>query len=178
MELAYTTPPFGADTVLAGPVGATIYATATAADTAWIVTLDDVAPGGSARSLTSGALQGSHRALDETQSWRAADGNLLLPYHPYTRTAQMPVTPGEVTRYDIEVFPTTALLASGHQLRVRIATADVPHLVPTPMQLSHLAGGVYQVQWHAQAASLIELPLAPAAAFPNTLVPALGAGSK
>jgi len=53
------------------------------------------------------------------------------------------VVPGELTRYDIEVFPTAAMLEPGHRLRLTVTTFDFPHLVPTvpaaarwPVQLS------------------------------------------
>lgn len=46
-----------------------------------------------------------------------------------------------------------------------ITTADTPHLVPTLAQFPHLLGGLYRVQRHAGAASVLNVPLAPAAAL-------------
>jgi alpha/beta superfamily hydrolase len=140
------------------------------ADTELIATLDDFAPDGSSVVLTSGALLGSHRALDPHLSWYAPDGNPLLPYHPYTKAAQTPVTPGQITRYDIEVFPTVALLKAGHQLRVRVETSKTPLIIPTPLQLATLVGGVYQIQYNTAGASFAVLPLAPASAFTKSSV--------
>src|SRR5581483_3249311 len=80
---SYTTAPFAKPTVLAGPIGATLYASATTRDTEWVVQVSDVAPNGTALPLTSGLLEGKQRALDSGMSWYAADGNPLLPYHPY-----------------------------------------------------------------------------------------------
>ena len=116
---SYTTAPFTTPTTLAGPVGATLYASASTTDTEWVVQLSDVAPNGNATALTSGLLEGNQRALDPTMTWYAPDGQPLLPYHPYTQAAQTAVVPGEVTRYDVEVFPTFDTLAPGHRLRVR-----------------------------------------------------------
>jgi uncharacterized protein len=164
--LTYTTAPLEEPAVLAGPVGVTVFATATASDTLWVVTLEDVSPSGTSTPLTSGALLGSFRALDAERSWITADGAMLQPYHPYTRASVVPVTPGEVTRYDIEVFPTVAELATGHRLRLTLDTGDTPHLLPTPAQVARLAGGVYEVQRNANASSFVTLPLAPASAFP------------
>jgi putative CocE/NonD family hydrolase len=161
----YTTAPFGTATVLAGPIDATLYASSNTRDTEWVVTLEDVAPDGTSTPLTNGALLGSARALDASRTWSAPDGRPLLPYHPYTRAARSPVTPGALTRYDVEVFPTTAELGAGHRLRVTVTTSDTPHVFPTPSDGPNLFGGVYQLHHDAAGPSFVELPLAPANAF-------------
>lgn len=158
----FTTAPLPRAQRLAGPIGATLYATATTAETEWAVEVEDVAPDGTSRPLTEGALLGSLRAVDPGQSWAAPDGSYLLPYHPYTRASAQPVVPGALTRYDIEVFPTYATLAAGHALRVTVATADTPHLGPIPAQQAALAGGVYQLRYGPGAPSSVEVLLAPA----------------
>ncbi len=166
---SYTTPPFSTSTTLAGPIGATLYATSTTSDTEFVVQLSDVAPDGQATALTSGLLEGRQRALDDQMTWYAPDGKPLLPYHPYTAASATPVVPGAVTRYDIEVFPTVDTLQPGHRLRVTIATSDFPHAVPTPAQALNLLGGVYSLEHSAAYPSSVELPLITAAA---------GAGSR
>jgi hypothetical protein len=157
---SYTTAPFKAATTLAGPIGATLYATATTTDAEWVVQLSDVAPNGNATALTSGLLEGNQRALDAARSWYAPDGNPVLPYHVYTKATQTPITAGKVTRFDVEVFPTFDTLGPGHRLRVTIATSDFPHALATAGQLPSLLGGVYQVERNAADASSVELPLA------------------
>ena len=97
--------------------------------------VSDVAPDGTATPLTSGLLEGNQRALDTSMTWYAPDGKPLLPYHPYTQPSQTPVVPGQVTRYDVEVFPTYDTLAPGHRLRITIATSDFPHALPAATQL-------------------------------------------
>jgi putative CocE/NonD family hydrolase len=163
--LTYTTAPMGRDTVVAGPIDATIYASSTRPDTELVATVEDIAPDGTSLPLTSGALLGSFRALDPTLSWLAPDGRPLLPYHPYTKASVTAVPVGAVTRYDIEVFPTLADIAKGHRVRLTLTTSDIPHLLPSTAQALNLAGGVYEVQRHAGAASYIELPLAAPDAF-------------
>lgn len=157
--LTYTTARFTQPTTLAGPIDATMYASATSTNTEWVATLEDIAPDGTSFPLTSGALLGSFRQLDSTNTWFAPGGHPLLPYHPYTQASSQPVVPGLVTRYDIEVFPTFAELAPGHRLRLTLTTSDTPHLLPSPAQAASLAGGVYQVQRNLVAASFLELPL-------------------
>ena len=166
-SLTYTTAPFSASEVIAGPIDATIYATSTAPDTFLEANLEDIPSGSTASSdlITSGGLLGSFRALDDKLSWFAGNGNPLIPYHPYTRASQTPVPTGKVTRFDIEVYPTFAEIAKGDRLRLTITTSDSPHLVFSPSQLQSLAGGVYEVQRNAAAASFLELPLAPASAY-------------
>jgi putative CocE/NonD family hydrolase len=162
---SYTTAPFKQATTIAGPIGATLYATSTTKDTEWVVTVSDVAPNGTATPLTSGLLEGNQRALDPTSSWTAPDGKLMLPYHPYTRAALQPVAPGQVTRYDVEVFPTFNTLEPGHSLRITVATSDFPHVLPSVAQLPNLLGGVYAVEHSSAYPSSVEIPLATPDAF-------------
>lgn len=161
----YTTAPFSSARTLAGPIGARLYATATTHDTEWVVTVSDVGPDNQARELTSGLLEGNQRSLDSGRTWRAPDGNPILPYHPYTQAARSPVTPGQLTRFDVEVFPTVATIPAGHRLRITVATADFPHALPTVAQIPNLVGGVYRLQRNAAGPSSVELPMASPSAF-------------
>ena len=156
--LTYTTKPFTHARTLAGPIAATVYASANRTETQWVVNVEDVAPDGTSKPLTQGALIGSARTLERSRSWRV-DGDLVMPYHPYTKATAVPVRRGAVTRYDIEVFPTYSTLAAGHRLRVTINTTDFPHLLPTPLQLAKLFGGIYEVQRTTSAPSSITVPL-------------------
>jgi putative CocE/NonD family hydrolase len=151
--LTYTTAPMTRARTIAGPIAARLYATATTTDTQWVVNVEDVAPDGTSRPLTEGALIGSQRALDTARSWPT------MPYHPYTAASTRLVVPGMVTRYDVEVFPTYATIARGHRIRVTISSADFPHLLPTVPQLLRLVGGRYQVQRTATAPSSVTIPL-------------------
>jgi putative CocE/NonD family hydrolase len=161
--LTYTTAPFTQDTVLGGPIDATIYATSTRPDTEFVATLEDVAPDGTVTPITTGALLGSLRAVDRAHSWSAPGGQqLLLPYHPYTLQSKQPVPAGKVTRFDIEVRPTFAQIAQGDRLRLTLTTSDFPAVVPTAPDETNLTGGVYQVQRNQAAASYVELLSAPA----------------
>ena len=160
--LTYTSAPFAQDTVLGGPVDATIYATSTRPDTEWVASLEDVAPDGTATPITTGALLGSLRAVDSSRSWTEPDGRMVLPYHPYTTQSKQPVPAGTVTRFDIEIRPTFADLAAGHRLRLTLTTSDLPALIPTASDATNLVGGVYQVQRNQAATSYLEVLSAPA----------------
>jgi putative CocE/NonD family hydrolase len=158
--LTYTTDPVRKSTTIAGPIDATVYATSTRPDVALVAFVEDVASDGKSYPLTSGALLGSFRALDQKRSWFAPDSRPLQPYHPYTRASVRAVPEGKVTRFDVEVFPIVAELKPGHRLRLTLNTADSPHLLPLPHQAANLAGGVYQVQRNAGNASFLEVPTA------------------
>jgi putative CocE/NonD family hydrolase len=163
--LTYTTVPFISPTLVAGPITLTVRATASTTETLWVAHLDDVAPDGASRPLTQGALLGSHRALDPGRTWYLPDGTVLRPQHVSTRSAAQPVVPGEMTRYDIEIFPTAALIVPDHRLRLTLTTYDFPHLVPTGPARRALTGGTYRVHQGGPNPSHILIPLAD----PNTL---------
>ncbi len=156
----YTTAPLRRAATIAGPIDVTVYATATTRETQWVAQVQDVAPDGTSVALTEGALLGSLRAVTEKGTWRTPDGQIVLPNHPYTRASARPVTPGAVTRYDIEVFPTYATIAPGHRIRITLSTADTPHLIPTLPALAALAGGIYQVQLSPAHPSAVQFSLA------------------
>lgn len=163
--LTYTTEPFTSPTLVAGPISLTVHATANTTETMWVAHLDEVASDGRSRPLTQGALLGSHRALDTTRTWYLPDGTVLRPHHLSTPGATRPVTPHELTRYDIEVFPTAALIAAGHCLRLTLTTYDFPHLVPTRPARRALVGGSYRLRQGGATPSYIVVPLADPADF-------------
>ena len=149
---SYTSAPFTRATTLAGPVTATVYASATTSQTELVAELEEVTPNGTSYPLTEGALLGSLRAVNQRRSW-TAHGMTVLPYHPYTQASAKPVSPGTMTEYQIQVFPTLATIASGDRLRLTLSTADTPHLTPLPPQLPSLVGGVYTIGRSAAAPS-------------------------
>jgi putative CocE/NonD family hydrolase len=159
-ETSYSTAPISRAATLAGPITATVYATANTAESEWVAEVEEVTPDGVSYPLTEGALLGSLRAIDPSRSW-SADGTTILPYHPYTQESADPVVPGAIEKYQIQVFPTLVTLAAGDSLRVTISTTDTPHLVPIPSQLEQLVGGQYQIERTPAAASSLTVELDP-----------------
>jgi putative CocE/NonD family hydrolase len=138
LSATFTTPPFTAPYAIAGPIAATIWLSSTATDAQVIATLSDVDPSGASSGITSGTLVASHRSLVPTPCRSVvvdcsvySHADLVQPWHPYTRAAQAPLTPGTPTELDVEIFPTTAVIAPGHSLRLTIATGDFPHETST-----------------------------------------------
>jgi uncharacterized protein len=135
-RLRYLTDPLPSDVLVAGPAVLNLFAAIDQDDTNWFITLKDVGPDVSVRSvregereiprdlvereLTRGWLKASHRAMDQRRSkpWR--------PWHPLTREAQKKVIPGEVTEYAVEILATANLFRRGHRICLEIASADMP----------------------------------------------------
>ena len=134
--LRYLTDPLPDDVLIAGPAVLHLYAAIDQDDTNWFVSLKDVGPDPSVRTvregerelpkhlpereLTRGWLKASHRAIDPARSkpWR--------PWHRLTRAAQKKVVPGEITQYAIEIMATANLFRRGHRICLEIAGADMP----------------------------------------------------
>jgi predicted acyl esterase len=90
---------------------------------------------------------------------------VLRAHHISTRAAAEPVVRGELTRYDLEIFPTAASIAPGHRLRLTLTTYDFPHLVPTQPAREALVAGTYRIRQGGDAPSRLLIPLAEPAAF-------------
>ncbi len=87
------------------------------------------------------------------------DGFIVKPYHPYTKASKLPVKPGEPMEVYVEIFPTAALFAKGHTLRLTLQSGDAPHLTPPLPQLTDEFGGTIKV-WHdAKHPSQLILPI-------------------
>ncbi|HEV3211973.1 MAG TPA: CocE/NonD family hydrolase [Acidimicrobiales bacterium] len=157
-ETTYTTAPLTKAATVAGPITATVYASANTTDAEWVAEVDAVTPNGTSYPLTEGALLGSFRATDRLRSW-TSHGVTVLPYHPYTQASAEAVAPGATEEYQIQVFPTLVTLAAGDRLRVTISTTDTPHLVPIASQLAKLAGGEYFIQRTPAAPSSLTVEL-------------------
>jgi predicted acyl esterase len=114
--LAYLTRPFSEDTEIVGPVSLTLYAAATAADTALVAKIDDVEPDGSWRPVSKGWLKAAHRKVDRG---RSRPGR---PFHPHE--VHEPLEPGKVYEFEIEIWPLCRCFKAGHRLRLRIANSD------------------------------------------------------
>ncbi len=155
---SYQTAPLARPLHLMGPIDARLFVSTTARDGMLSVHVEDVAPDGSVDRLTGGWQVLSHRAEVRSREVRR-DGEVLQPWHPFTRAAQLPVEPGKVMRVDVEVFPTGAVLAKGHRLRISVQSFDTPHLLPTAPELADELGGVITVHHSPSYRSRLVLPV-------------------
>ena len=177
-RLRYMTEPLAEDTLVIGPIALHLYAAIDQEDTNWIVILKDVGPDVSVRTaregerdvpsnlpereLTRGWLKASHRALDAKRSkpWK--------PWHPYTRKAQKPVVPGEVTEYAIEILSTANLFQKGHRICLDITTLDMPtgtrgmtNVEYIPYHLCSSKTTVHKIYHNEKYPSHLVLPIIP-----------------
>ena len=121
------------------------------------VRVTDVAPDGSSTELTDGWLAASFRKLDPTRS-RYVNGQLLQPWHPFTRDSVLPVPSGQPLEMQVEIFPTNAVIAKGHSLRIDVEGGDFPHATPPAPLLANELGGVVKLLHDPQHPSYIALP--------------------
>lgn len=103
--LVYTSDAFEEPYTFAGPLSATLYASTSAKDTDWFVSLDEVTPDGEMHSLGSGRLRARYRnGMRKTEL----------------------VEPGAVIEYSLDLWHSAATLAKGSRLRVEVASAYFP----------------------------------------------------
>ena len=132
-ELVWSSDALTEDLDLIGDGELVLSASATAADTAWIVTLSDVDPSGTAIPVTAGYLRASLRTVDEESSPPGAP-------KLNCRTAEA-VPVGETVRYRIPFVPNARRLTAGHCLRLTITSDDQPKTTPAVMGFRHATVG-------------------------------------
>ena len=88
-----------------GPLTATLYAATTARDTDFTAKLVDVRPDGYAQNLADGIVRARYRD---------------------SRKRPAPLTPGEVSRFTIDLWATSHVFGAGHRLRVEISSSNFP----------------------------------------------------
>ena len=177
-KLRYLTEPLARDTLVIGPAALNLFAAIDQPDTNWFVVLKDVGPdygdrsgrpdsmeipaGLPEREVSRGWLKASHRTLDPARSkpWK--------PWHCLTRAAQVPVTPGEVTEYSIELMSTANLFRRGHRICMEISSADLPtgiggntHVEYMPWHICSSATTVHKIHRDARHPSHLVLPVIP-----------------
>ena len=127
--VVYETRPLRRAVRFAGPVNARLYTASPTGGGMLAVSVSAVAPSGRVERLSGGWQLVEQRRLDRSRT-RYLDGEIIQPYHPFTRVSRSPA-PGKVVPVDVEVFPTAAKIRRGHRLRIAVQAFDVPHLLPS-----------------------------------------------
>lgn len=135
--LEWDTAPLEGDLDVVGEIELRLDARATASDTGWIATLQDVAPDGAVVDVTAGWLRASLRAVDQATS---RDGAPALP----CRTPEA-VTPGAVVRYRLPLVANARRFAAGHRIRLHLASDDQDPAQPAIMGFRHAPVGTSSV---------------------------------
>ncbi|TFW00365.1 CocE/NonD family hydrolase [Leifsonia flava] len=149
-SLEWTSEPLDTDLDVAGDIELHLDAAATASDVAWIVTLSDVAPDGTADPVTAGYLRATLRAIDEAASRPGA------PVLPCTTAEAVPV--GEVVHYRIPFVPNARRFPAGHRVRVTVVGDDQPAATPAIMGFRHASVGTSSINTIA-GTSRLRLPV-------------------
>ena len=114
--LTYQTEAFGQDFEVTGPVALYLDASIDIDDTNWIADLIDVDSDGNRMLLGTGYLKAQHRAIDES---------ITKPYAPANpRQEPVPVPPGEVIRYAIQLMPLSNIFQKGHKMELVVRNQD------------------------------------------------------
>lgn len=131
--LTWTTAPLTEDLDLAGEFELRLVASATAIDTAWMVTLQDVAPDGEIADVTAGWLRASLREIDEAASRPGA------PVLPCRNPQAVPI--GQDVEYRIPLVPNARRFQSGHRIRLVLTSDDQDPSTPAIMDFRHASVG-------------------------------------
>jgi predicted acyl esterase len=149
-SLSWTSAPLDAALDVVGDIELRLVASATAADTAWIVTLQDVAPDGSIEDVTAGWLRASMREVDEAASRPAA------PVLPCRTPVAVPI--GEDVTYRIPLVPNARRFNTGHRIRLVLTSDDQDPDTPAIMNFRHASVGTSSLNT-ARSSSRLLLPV-------------------
>ncbi len=109
--LVYTSAPLEKPVEVTGPVRMTLYAASSARDTDFTAKLVDVSPDGTAWNLTDGIIRARYRNSD---------------------TEQELIEPGEVYKYEIDLWVTSNVFLEGHRIRVEVSSSNFPRFDRNP----------------------------------------------
>ena len=110
-SLTWSTPPLEDATELTGPITFTFWASSTAADTDFVARVVEVAADGTATQMTRGWLKATHRD---------------------SHSEPTPLEPGELYRFEVEVWPNSNVFDAGNRIRIDLSGADLPLMEPNP----------------------------------------------
>ena len=109
--LVYTSDELTSELEVTGPVKVVLYAASSATDTDWTAKLVDVHPDGRPFNLCDGIIRARYRD--------SADEPTLIE-------------PGEIYRYEIDLWVTSNVFLPGHKIRVEISSSNFPRFDRNP----------------------------------------------
>jgi len=166
LEATFDTAVLTEDLYINGPIQADIWMSTTAQNAGLVVRVSDLGPDGKAKALTSGIQTASLRAVTASKS-RYLDGEMIQPWHPFTAETVEGVGSGNLVKVPVEIFPTSALIKKGHQLRISVGASNLPFGLMPATDLSQSAAGVLSIYSDAAHPSSIVLPVVPAQVLPD-----------
>jgi uncharacterized protein len=162
--LSVVTPPLEHDTEVTGPIAAQLWVSSTSEDMDIFITIRNIdAEGkdvwetgqqGGEVPVAKGWLRVSHRELDP---------DLTLPYRPYHKHQRRQwLTPGEIVKVDVEVWPTSMVFKKGHRIRVDIQARDGVGSAPYTHYSADYNDGDNTIYSGGDNESFLLLPIIPA----------------
>jgi uncharacterized protein len=151
-HLIWTSNPLDEDLDMAGDIELRLEARSTAADTAWIATLQDVEPDGTAHDVTAGYLRASLRTVDEDASRPGA------PVLPCREAVAVPI--GQDVQYRIPLVPNARRFNAGHRIRLHLTSDDQDPKAPAIMGFRHATVGTSTLN-SIRSRSRLLLPVLP-----------------
>lgn len=150
--LDWTSAPMEHDLDVVGDIELRLTASATATDTAWLATLQDIAPDGTAADVTAGYLRAGLRTVDDAASTPGA------PVLPCRTAVAVPV--GQPIEYRIPLVPNARRFAAGHRIRVVLTSDDQNPETPAIMNFRHASVGTSSINTVFSSSRLL-LPVLP-----------------
>ncbi len=150
--LTWTSAPLTETLDVVGDIELRLVAAATAADTAWIATLQHVAADGTVDDLTAGWLRASLREVDETASVAGA------PVLPCRSAVSVPI--GDDVEYRIPLVGNARRFHPGDSIRLVVTSDDQNPETPAIMNFRHAAVGTSSMNTIRSTSRLL-LPILP-----------------
>ena len=72
---------------------------------------------------------------------------------------------GSLVEVQVEIFPTSAVIQTGHKLRIAVGASDFPHGLPPLPDLVQSILGVLSIYSDAEHPSKVVLPVVPVSAI-------------
>jgi hypothetical protein len=162
--LSVVTPPLEQETEVTGPIAAQLWVSSSSEDMDIFITIRNIDPDGKdvwetgqqggQVPVAKGWLRVSHRELDP---------ELTLPYRPYHKHLRRQwLTPGEIVKVDVEVWPTSMVFKKGHRIRVDIQPRDGVGSAPYTHYSNDYNDGQNTIYAGGDKESYLLLPIIPA----------------
>lgn len=135
--LSWTSAPLTQSLDVVGDIELRLVAAATAADTAWIATLEHVASDGTATAVTAGYLRASLREVDEAASRPGA------PVLPCRNPVAVPI--GQDVEYRIPLVANARRFGVGDRIRLTLLSDDQDPASPAIMNFRHASVGTSSI---------------------------------
>lgn len=150
--LSYVTDPLEKDTEVTGPITLYLNAAIDVDDANFAAYLFDESPDGNMRLLTTGSLKASHRAIvtDKTTPYNVT--------HDHSKS--VPVVPGEINEYAIEIMTTSMVFKQGHKIKLLVKNTN-----PSYFSSILITPNAREIEYHVEVGkerpSYLLLPVIP-----------------